>query len=138
MKYFTIAEMEHSNTAVSRKITNKATGNAVLNLTALIENVLDPLREAWGKPITVTSGYRCPALNKAVGGVPTSQHQSGHAADITAGSRTDNKKLFNLIRDLRLPYDQLIFEKGSLNEGPAWIHVSYDPQRNRREVIYKT
>jgi len=136
MKYFTIAEMERSRTALARGIDNKATGEAVIHLTDLIEKVLDPLREAWGRPITVNSGYRSPALNKAVGGVAGSQHQSGHAADITTGSRNGNLKLFNLICNLRLPYDQLIFEKGNLREGPDWIHISYDPKRDRRETIY--
>lgn len=138
MKYFSIAELERSDTASEKGIVNKASGAALANLAALVDNILDPLREAWGRPITVTSGYRCPVLNRLVGGVANSQHQSGHAADITAGSRAANLKLFKLIQDLKLPYDQLIFEKGTLAGGPDWVHVSYDPTRNRREIIYKT
>jgi hypothetical protein len=99
------------------------------HLTLLTERVLDPLREAFGKPIKVNSGYRCPKLNKAVGGSATSQHMTGQAADITGGSKAENKKLFDLVRSLKLPFDQLIWENGG-----TWVHVSYSP-RNRRQVL---
>ncbi len=99
------------------------------NLDTLVDKVLDPLREAYGKPIKVNSGYRCPKLNKAVGGSATSQHMTGQAADITAGSKAENRKLFDLVRSLKLPFDQLIWEHGG-----AWVHVSYGP-RNRRQVL---
>ena len=88
MKYFTIKELTRSTTAQLRGIDNTPSQQVINNLTALVENVLDPLREAWGAPIHVNSGYRCPALNKAVSGVPASQHMLGEAADITAGSKT--------------------------------------------------
>lgn len=74
MKYFTIKELCASDTARRKGIENEPTSEIVRNLTALVDNILDPLREAWGKPIIVNSGYRCDALNKAVGGVPSSQH----------------------------------------------------------------
>lgn len=135
MKYFTIKELCDSNTARQRGIKNNPTPEIERNLTALVDNVLDPLREAWGKPIRVTSGYRCDALNKAVGGVATSQHRLGQSADLDVGSRADNMKLFNLIQELKLPFDQLLFEKGNKNVGPDWVHVSFSP-RDRREVKY--
>ena len=91
--------------------------------------VLDPLREAYGKPINVNSGYRCPKLNKAVGGSSTSRHVLGRAADNTGGSKVENKKLFDLVKSLKLPFDQLIWEKGGV-----WVHVSCSP-RNRRQVL---
>ena len=74
---------------------------------ALIENVLDPLREAYGKPIVVTSGFRCKKLNKAVGGSPSSQHLLGLDADIRTieDTKTENKKLFDLAQKLKLPFD---------------------------------
>ena len=75
----------------------------------LVDNVLDPLREWYGKPITVNSGYRCPELNVAVKGSKTSQHMKGEAADIDTGDRQQNKLLFEYIRK-NLPYDQLIDE----------------------------
>lgn len=135
MKYFTIKELCASDTARRKGIENEPTPEIVRNLTALVDNILDPLREAWGKPIIVNSGYRCDALNKAVGGVPSSQHRFGQAVDLDVGSRADNMKLFNLIEELDLPFDQLCFEKGNTAVGPDWVHVSYSP-RNRREIKY--
>ena len=136
MKYFTIQELCKSDTATKRGIENKPGLIEEANLINLVNHILDPLREAYGKPIMVNSGYRSPALNKAVGGASSSQHMTGQAADITAGSRAKNYKLFNLIRDLDLPFDQLIFEKGNIKEGPDWVHVSFNPARDRRQILY--
>lgn len=107
MKYFTIEELCQSTTADRKGIDNRCSNEIAANLTALVDNVLDPLRIWYGKPITVNSGYRCPALNKAVGGAATSQHMSGQAADIDTGDRQQNKLLFEYIRK-SLPFDQLI------------------------------
>ena len=96
----------------------------------MINKVLDPLREAYGKPIIVSSGFRNVELNKEVGGVPTSQHQKGEAADLDVGSVEENKKLFELIQKLNLPFDQLIDEKKM-----SWIHVSYSSSRQRKQVL---
>lgn len=128
MKYFTFTEFERSATAYRHGIDNALPEAAKKNVAALVDTVLDPLREAWGKSITVTSGYRCPALNKAVGGVPTSMHLTGHAADITTGNEVDNRKLYQLAQDLRLPYFELIGKK----YGFKWLHISYDPSRQQR------
>lgn len=137
MKYFTIKELTRSDTAIKKGIDNTAPKEAQENLTSLVDNVLDPLREAWGKPITVTSGYRCPELNRAVGGSMTSDHLKGRAADITAGSRAQNKELFMLVQKLGLSFDQLIHEKGSVKEGPDWVHVSYRAEKqNRKQILY--
>jgi hypothetical protein len=133
MKYFTIAELSNSATAKKRGLDNTPSQAVVANLTKLVDNVLDPLREAWGRPITVSSGYRSPNLNVAVGGVKNSQHVQGQAADLVAGSRAENKSLFELILKLKLPFDQLIYEKGNA-QGPQWIHVSY-AATNRRQVL---
>ena len=91
--------------------------------------MLDPLREAYGKPIKVNSGYRCPDLNLAVGGSKTSQHMLGLAADITVGNPNKNKELFNLIIKLDLPFDQLIDEKNF-----SWVHVSYT-SNPRKQIL---
>lgn len=137
MKYFSYKEFQRSATADRLKIDNSIPAVAQANIAALVDNVLDPLREAWGKPLTVTSGYRCSALNKAVGGSRTSQHITGQAADISTGNIVDNARLFHLIIDSKLPFDQLIFEKGDINVGPAWVHVSYRADgRNRRQILY--
>lgn len=126
MKHFTIEELTRSTTARLRGINNTPSQQVIDNLTALVDNVLDPLREAWGKPIHVNSGYRCRALNKAVGGVPTSQHMRGEAADITGGSRNANRELYSLLKRLDLPVDQAINEHDF-----QWIHVSYGPRHRR-------
>lgn len=122
MKHFTIAELSASATARHLGIDNTPPQAAEANLNTLVRKILDPLREAWGGPITVNSGYRCPALNSAVGGATTSQHLTGQAADITVGSRTANRKLWRLVIDMRLPFDQLIDERDM-----AWIHISWAP-----------
>lgn len=130
-KFFTVEELTKSTTAQQKGIKNVPSKEQEQNLIALIENVLDPLREAYGKPIVVTSGYRCLALNKAVGGASNSQHMTGQAADIRSVEDTvqENKKLFDLIQNLKLPFDQLIDEY-NLN----WVHVSFS-KRNRRQVL---
>ena len=130
MKHFTIDELCRSDTARSRGIDNTPTEDVKRNLEALVGNVLDPLREWYGKPIYVNSGYRCPALNKAVGGVANSQHLTGQAADIDVNDRAENRKLMKHIED-NLDFDQLIWENGG-----AWVHVSYRPDgKNRRQVL---
>lgn len=130
MKYFTVAEFVRSDTADRRAIDNRLPKELLPNVQALVNNVLDPLREAYGKPIRINSGFRCPALNKAVKGSATSDHMTGRAADITGGSPAENKKLFYLIQSLGLPFDQVIDEKNF-----AWVHVSYREGANRKQVL---
>lgn len=132
MKYFTLDELCRSDTAAARGIDNTPPPAAAANLTALVANVLDPLRTAWGAPVTVNSGYRCPRLNAAVGGVPTSHHLRGMAADITAGSTEANKALFDLARKLKLPFCQLIDERHY-----RWLHISYDPNNCKRQILHR-
>lgn len=129
MKHFTIKELCHSITANARGIDNACDATIENRLVALVENVLDPLREWYGKPIIINSGYRCPQLNRAVGGSPTSQHMKGEAADIDAGDRQQNKLLFEYIRK-NLPFDQLIDESNF-----AWVHVSFRESGNRKQVL---
>lgn len=130
MKHFTIEELTRSSTAARLGIDNSPEHSEKASLEQLVDNVLDPLREAWGKPLTVNSGYRCPTLNRAVGGAASSHHLRGMAADITAGSTTDNRRLFQLVLDMELPFTQLIDERGF-----AWIHISYDPADLRHQVL---
>lgn len=129
MKHFTIEEMTESSTAKAKDIDNTPSQEILAKLQKLIEAILDPLSEWYGKPIRVNSGYRCEALNKAIGGSKTSQHCLGEAADITAGSKEENKKLFEYIKD-NLPFDQLINESDF-----SWIHVSYREGRLRKQVL---
>ncbi|WP_348689578.1 D-Ala-D-Ala carboxypeptidase family metallohydrolase [Paramuribaculum intestinale] len=130
MKYFSFQEFERSETAYRHGIDNTLPDKLKGNVAALVDKVLDPLREAWGKPITVTSGYRCAALNKAVGGSGTSHHCKGMAADISTGNKVENRRLFQLIIDLGLPFTQLIDEKGF-----SWVHVSLDQSDVKRQVL---
>jgi len=135
MKYFTMGEFMRSNKAAKLGIDNKCRKEHVPNILALVDNVLDPLREAYGKPIHVNSGFRCPKLNAAVGGSPTSDHMNGRAADIagTPDNKEENKKIFDLIMSLKLPFDQLIDEYDF-----KWIHVSYRLDGgNRYMVLHK-
>lgn len=131
MKYFSIGELCQSEIADRHGINNSPNTYQRMNLTKLVENVLDPIRARWGRPIYVNSGFRCGTLNTIVGGAKNSQHCSGRAADITTGNVTDNKRLFELFLRSDLEYDQLISEKGC-----QWIHVSYNENGNRQQVLY--
>lgn len=130
MKWFTIDELTHSNTAEAKGIDNTPNDTEKKNLENLVKYVLDPLRDIYGKPIYVNSGYRSEALNKAVGGSNTSQHRLGMAADIDTYTREGNIELFNLIAK-NLSFDQLIDEKDY-----SWIHVSFDPKRLRNQILH--
>lgn len=130
MKYFTITELCKSNTAVQKGIDNTPNQQIIDNLKQLVLKILDPLREAYGKPIIVNSGYRSLELNKAINGAKSSQHLKGQAADITGKSKKNNKKLFELIQSLQLPYDQLIDEQNF-----SWIHVSFS-DNPRKQILH--
>lgn len=131
MKFFTLRELTKSDTAIRKGIKNAPSKLEENNLIALVENILDPLREAYGKPIIVTSGYRCEELNRLIGGSKTSQHRSGQAVDIRTIIDTpeENKKLYDLIIKLNLPFDQLIDEHNF-----DWVHVSYSP-KHRKQIL---
>lgn len=130
-KHFTLDEFIKSATAIRLGIDNTPDENVLNCIQALVDNVLEPLRVHFGRPIIITSGYRCQKLNKAVGGSSTSQHAIGQAVDIrsVSDSREDNKELFDMIREMKLPFDQLINEFDY-----DWVHVSFGP-RNRRQVL---
>jgi len=133
-QHFTLEELCASATAKARGIKNEPTQQAVINLTALAVAVLEPLREWWGREVKIGSGFRCSALNKAVGGVSNSQHMTGQAADLCIdGDMAKGKKWFDYIRN-HLTFDQLIMEHNS--KGTYWVHVSFDAQgRNRKQII---
>ena len=125
-KNFSLEEMcvTHAN------IANRPTQDNINNLGLLVREVLQPLRDLVEFPIHVNSGFRSPLVNKSAGGVPTSQHVKGQAADIDS---QNNKLLFDTIWD-ELLFDQLIWEKGN-DLQPDWVHVSYKSQGNRNEVL---
>lgn len=103
------------------------------NLLILCEKILDPLREAYGKPLFVNSGYRSSFLNKSVGGVSVSQHLVGCAADLSVGSDCSDRslsELFDLVQELHLPFDQLIYYKKR-----KFIHVSWSPYPRSQVIV---
>jgi uncharacterized protein YcbK (DUF882 family) len=128
MKYFTLKELTRTATRQS----NTPGSAEVANLTNLVDRVLDPLREVYGKPIRVNSGYRSLAVNLAVKGATNSQHLRGEAADITAGSPAENRRLFEMLANGGYVFDQLIDEKQY-----AWIHVSLKRDGvNRKQILH--
>ena len=132
MKYFSLGELTFSPTATRRGIENRPDYVQRAALEALVHNILDPLREAYGRPIVVNSGFRCKKLNSIVGGAAASQHCKGEAADIRTleNTREGNYRLFQLIQKLNLPFDQLIDEHNY-----AWVHVSFS-SRHRRQILH--
>ena len=126
-KNFTLAEL----TKTSSKLNNTPSGDEICSLRVLCLKVLQPTRDKYGKPITVNSGFRSKAVNDAVGGARASQHVLGEAADITAGSKAENRKLFEIIK-AGGDWDQLINEYNY-----SWIHVSYTIRRPNRKQILK-
>ena len=126
-KNFTLTELTKTSTG----ITNHPNKEQVAALIKLCGNVLQPARDLYGLPIRVNSGFRSIAVNRAVKGASKSQHLLGEAADITALSKEDNKKLFEIIRD-NLSFDQLINEQNY-----SWIHVSYKSAESNRKKVLK-
>lgn len=134
-KNFTLEELTKSTTADRLKIENTPNEKELNNLKELCENVLQPIRDRFNRPIYVNSGFRCDKLNKAVKGVPNSQHKLGEAADIDTNTYQGNKSLFILIEDMinnkEIEVDQLIDEKDY-----SWIHISFRKDRNRNQILH--
>lgn len=141
-KNFTLAELTASSTAQKLKIVNTPGDTELENLVKLCRNILQPIRDKYGKPIIISSGYRCPKLNKAVGGAATSQHIKGQAADIHTVSDTekDNMVLWKLICDMvksgEIKTGQYIFEYGHKNIGPSWVHVSLETPKLHNQQLF--
>lgn len=127
-KSFKYSEFTKSDTATRLHLNNAITDWEVRdNIKALVENVLQPLRDAWGGPIFINSGYRSPEVNKAVGGVETSQHCKGQASDCGC---TDPYALAKLAKRMKLDYDQCILY-------PSFLHLSYRRDgENRNQLLY--
>lgn len=138
MRFFTISELIKSDTAIRMKIWNGASREQEDNLVALVTAVLDPAREAYGKAIKVTSGFRCERVNTAVKGSRTSQHLKGEAADITtAAGASGNLEVARIIARLG-KFDQLILEEvQGKSLAPQWVHVSWKRNGENRHEIRK-
>ena len=133
-KNFTLNELIHSSTANYNKVDNTPGRLELENLKKLCHEILQPIRNKWGDSIFVNSGYRNPILNRLVGGSTSSQHLKGEAADITVGSKEDNKRLFELIVEMiekgEIKVGQLIDEKNY-----SWIHISL-PYKKVNQVLH--
>ena len=128
-KHISFDEATKSITAIRRGIFNKPGEVELANMKLVAEKCFEPLREWYGKPIKINSFYRSKALNTAVGGSSRSQHISGEAIDIDAGSRDENKKLFDWLKE-NVEFDQVINEYDY-----SWVHISYRKNNNRKQVL---
>ena len=130
---FTLQEMIHSNTAIAKGIVNMPNEQQINFIRELCINVLQPIREEFGVPIRISSGFRSPRLNVAIGGSTSSQHCAlrGAAADIQMDEM--NEEIFNYIKD-ELIFDQLIWEFGD-GQNPDWVHVSFHNGNNRKQIL---
>ena len=131
-----LKEVTKSATAIKHGISNEPSIDHLENLKAIAENIFQPIRNHFGVPIAVTSGYRSEELNKRIGGSLTSQHSKGEALDLDADvyGQVTNKEIFEYILD-HIDFDQLIWEFGT-DQDPDWVHVSYKrKERNRGEVL---
>ncbi len=135
-KNLTLAEVTKSATAKRKGISNEPTIEDMENLKAIAQNIFQPLRDHFGCPIAVSSGYRSLDLNRAIGGSSTSQHCKGEALDIDCDifGGLSNREVFEFIKD-HLIFDQLIWEFGN-DSDPDWVHVSYKRiGKNRGEIL---
>jgi hypothetical protein len=128
-KHITIEEAIFSATALRAKIDNKPSETELESMKYVAENLFEPLREWYGKPIKINSFFRNPKLNKLVKGSATSQHVKGEAIDISAGTKEENKKLFDYVCN-NLNFDQCINEYNF-----TWVHISLKKVGNRKQIL---
>lgn len=132
-----MAEVTRSDTAKRNGIDNSPTAEHLENLKVISEEVFDKVREYFGVPLFISSGYRSAALNKAIGGSATSDHNLGRALDLDQdghGNGVTNADVFNYIKD-HLEFDQLIFEYRRKDGDCDWVHVGYRKGENRKQVL---
>lgn len=136
-KNLTLFEMTRSETAKRKGVSNQPTEEHIANMIVLAEKIFQPIREHFGVPIYISSGYRSAALNKKIGGAKNSQHLTGEAIDIDMDghSHITNVQVFNYIRE-NLFFDQLIWEFGN-STNPDWVHVSFNTSGNQRGHILR-
>jgi hypothetical protein len=133
-KNLSLSEVTRSETAKRRGISNMPTPEHIENFKKLAENVFQPIRDHFGVPIRISSGYRSKELNTAIGGSLSSQHCQGEAIDIDMdGTTITNAQIFHFIKD-NLNFDQMIWEFGT-DTNPDWVHVSYESTGKQRKQI---
>jgi hypothetical protein len=134
-EHLSLSEVTRSESAKRNQISNMPTGEHIANFMLLAEKIFEPIREHFGVPIHISSGYRSKELNAKIGGSATSQHCKGQAIDIDMDGSTNgvtNADVFEYIKD-NLPFDQLIWEFGN-DINPDWVHVSYNVKQ-RGEIL---
>ena len=129
-KNFTLEERSHYNTAKAKGFENKPNPEQIEELRKLCVNLLQPLRDIYSEPMIISSGYRSPIVNKAVGGVANSQHMKGQASDVTV---KDPRKLLATLLSSGLDFDQAILYQDGRNN---FLHLSYNSGKNRKQVLY--
>ena len=137
-EHLSLAEVTKSDTAKRRGVSNMPTEAHIANFKLLAENIFEPIRNHFGKPIFISSGYRSAELNKAIGGAASSQHCQGEAIDIDMDGRpggVTNKMVFDFIKE-NLNFDQLIWEFGTATN-PDWVHVSYESTGKQRKQVLR-
>lgn len=130
--HFRLCEFVRSGVATDNDIDNMPNGEQIISLMFLCQRLLEPLRKEFGTVI-ISSGYRCTKLNNLVGGVSSSQHLKGEAADIVVTDKESAVAMFNFIKE-KLDFDQLIWEPRN-SENPRWLHVSYSAKRKNRHNV---
>lgn len=132
-KHISLKEATRSQTATRLKIDNTPDEQTIQRMKIVAEKCFEPIREWYGKPLTVSSFYRSKELNAKVKGSKTSQHVLGEAIDIDTGSRVENKKIIEWAK-ANLIYDKLIYEFGD-ETGPEWVHISFSTKGNRNQYL---
>jgi hypothetical protein len=135
--YVSLAEVTKSDTAKRKGISNEPTPEHLENLKTICTEVFDKVREHFGVPIYISSGYRSAALNKAIGGSSTSDHNLGRALDLDQdghGNGVTNMEVFEFIKD-NLEFDQLIGEFQRADGNFDWVHVGYRKGANRKQIL---
>jgi zinc D-Ala-D-Ala carboxypeptidase len=133
-KHISYKEGTHSDKAKAKGISNIPNEVQLAAMKLVAEKCFEPLREWYGKPIRINSFFRSVELNKAVKGSKTSDHVKGMAIDLDAGSNAKNLKLFNWLKD-NVEFTQLIHEYGD-KSGPEWVHISYNPNNLKTQILY--
>jgi hypothetical protein len=129
-KHITLQEATESATALRMGIKNVPNEVELESMKYVAENLFEPIREWYDKPIKINSFYRCLALNKAVKGSLTSGHVLGNSIDISGGNKAENKKIFDFIKLSGLDFDQVINEYDY-----TWIHISLKKDKNRKKIL---
>ena len=128
---FSRAEIEHSNTAKRLGISNEMSDKHLENMQRVVDNLIQPMRDAIG-PIRISSGYRSPKLNKAIGGSSRSQHSKGEALDLQfwEKGKMNNKVIYDWVLESGVEFDQMINEFDY-----SWIHISLKSKENRSQIL---